>query len=132
MKKLLTLIFAILCFSLYTQAQDKSSDADAVIYPYSDPMPSFPGGIDKMMDFIADSLRYPNIEACVQGRVILRFVVQKDGSLDSIHVMRSLESNFDKEAIRVVKAMPKWTPGRKDGENVAVWFTLPILFRLAH
>lgn len=95
MKKLLTLIFAILCFSLYTQAQDKSSDPDAVIYPYSDPMPSFPGGIDKMMDFIADSLRYPNIEACVQGRVILRFVVQKDGSLDSIHVMRSLESNFD-------------------------------------
>lgn len=96
-------------------------------------MPRFPKGESAMMDFIAKNLRYPVIQQCetepAQGRVIVRFRVTKTGEIDDISILRGLEDRFDKEAIRLVKSMPKWNPGKQNGENVDVYFTLPILFR---
>lgn len=95
-----------------------------------DVMPQFPGGEEKMLEFINNNIKYPNTESCVQGRVIVRFVVTKTGSIENIEVVRSLEPSFDKEAVRVIKLMPKWIPGKLNGENASVWFTLPINFRI--
>ena len=82
------------------------------------------------LKFIQDNLKYPNTESCVQGRVIVRFIVTKTGSIENIEVVRSLEPSFDKEAVRVIKLMPKWIPGKQNGVNVSVYFTLPINFKI--
>lgn len=95
-------------------------------------MPLFPGGENELLKYIGENLRYPVIdqENNVQGRVILRFVVTKTGAVDRIEVLRSLSHSADNEAIRVVKSLPKFIPGRQNGKNVSVWFTLPVTFKL--
>lgn len=102
------------------------------VFEIVEQMPSYPGGETEMMRFIGDNLKYPVVaqESGIQGRVVIRFVVTASGAIDEVKVLRSLDPSCDREAIRVVKAMPKWTPGRQNGKNVAVYFTLPILFRL--
>lgn len=95
-------------------------------------MPQFPGGESELLTFIAKSIRYPVIaqENGIQGRVIIRFVVSKTGVVSNVEVLRSLDSACDKEAVRVVKTLPKWIPGKQNGVNVPVYYTLPITFRL--
>lgn len=95
-------------------------------------MPIFPGGPIKLMEFIKNNLHYPNEkDSCAQGRVILTFVVDTDGSIDDVKVVRSVDSLLDNEAIRVVKMMPQWNPGKAyDGTPVRVKYTLPITFML--
>lgn len=95
-------------------------------------MPSFPGGEAELMKFIGDNLRYPTSasELGIEGRVTIRFVVSKTGEVKDVEVIRGLDPACDKEAIRVVKMMPNWIPGRQNGRNVPVYFTLPILYRL--
>lgn len=95
-------------------------------------MPQFPGGQGELMKFVQGNLRYPTIAAenGIEGRVIVRFVVTKDGTVSDIQVLKGLDSSCDKEAIRVVKAMPKWIPGKQNGRAVPVYFTLPVLFKL--
>lgn len=102
------------------------------VFDIVEQMPKFPGGEAEMMKFIGENLRYPVVaqESGIQGRVTIRFVVTADGSIDEVKVLRPLDPSCDREAIRVVQSMPKWTPGRQNGKNVAVYFTLPILFRL--
>ena len=102
------------------------------IFEIVEQMPSFPGGDAEMMKYIGENMRYPVVaqESGIQGRVVIRFVVTAQGTIDDVKVLRSLDPSCDKEAIRVVKSMPKWTPGRQNGKNVAVYFTLPVLFRL--
>lgn len=100
------------------------------VYEVIEEMPKFPGGDEKILKFISDNIKYPNTESCVQGRVIVRFVVTKTGSIENIEVVRSLEPSFDKEAVRVIKLMPKWIPGKQNGVNVSVYFTLPINFKI--
>lgn len=99
-------------------------------YEAVEQMPTFPGGETELMKFIRDNLKYPVIaqENGIQGRVILRFVVSKTGTIDNVTVLRSLDPTCDKEAIRVVKSMPKWIPGKQNGNNVPVYFTLPVVF----
>ena len=101
-------------------------------YEAVEQMPTFPGGEAELMKFIRDNLKYPVIaqENGIQGRVILRFVVSKTGTIDNVTVLRSLDPTCDKEAIRVVKSMPKWIPGKQNGNNVPVYFTLPVVFKL--
>ena len=96
---------------------------------YLETSPTFPGGYEAMLKFIGDSLRYPQSEACVQGRVYLRFVVDTLGQLNDITVLRGLHPDFDAEAIRVVERMPRWEPGKLNGIKVPVYFNLPIKFR---
>lgn len=95
-------------------------------------MPQFPGGQSELMKFISNNLKYPTIAAenGIEGRVIVRFVVGKDGSVSDIQIQRGLDASCDKEAKRVVEAMPKWIPGMQNGRAVPVYFTLPILFKL--
>lgn len=96
-------------------------------------MPSFPGGETEMFKFLSQNLRYPEAAAAQnkQGRVTVSFRVEKDGSVTSAKVVRGICPELDAEALRVVGTMPKFNPGRMNGEPVAVWYTLPITFRLA-
>ncbi|GAB6012340.1 energy transducer TonB [Viscerimonas tarda] len=96
-------------------------------------MPNFPGGMGELNKFIASNLKYPTIasENGISGRVIVRFVVGKEGKVSDIQIMRGLDASCDKEARRVVELMPKWIPGMQNGRAVPVYFTLPIIFKLA-
>lgn len=95
-------------------------------------MPTFPGGETEMQRFIAANLKYPVVaqESGIQGRVTIRFVVTKDGNISDVTVVRGIDSSCDKEAVAVVKKMPKWIPGKQNGRAVPVYFTLPIVFKL--
>lgn len=95
-------------------------------------MPQFPGGDAELMRFIGSNLKYPTIAAenGIGGRVVIRFVVGKDGRVSDIQVVRPLDPSCDKEAIRVVKSMLNWIPGMQNGRNVPVYYTLPILFKI--
>lgn len=96
-------------------------------------MPEYPGGMDAMMKFVAENLKYPEQmqKEKVEGRVLLSFVVEKDGSVTNIEEVQSPHPVLTEEAIRVVKLMPKWKPGKQDGKEVRVQFNLPITFRLS-
>ena len=102
------------------------------VFKKVDEMPRFPGGDKGMMEYISQNIKYP-VEAQnqgIQGMVVVRFVVNKTGEISDVTVLRSLTSTCDTEAVRVVKAMPKWTPGKQGGKAVDVYYTLPIQYRL--
>jgi protein TonB len=103
-----------------------------IIHEYVDQPPMFPGGEKELMKWLGDNLKYPvlAIEQGIEGRVVLRFVVGPDGSVSRVEIQRSLEPSCDREAVRVVKNMPKWIPGKKNGEAVYVYYTLPVLYKL--
>ena len=94
--------------------------------------PEFPGGEAAMYKWLGDNIVYPSAasEEGVQGRVVVEFVVGKDGSITNVRVVRPRHPALDKEALRVVKAMPKWVPGRNNGQPVKVTYTLPVTFKL--
>ncbi|MDR1809273.1 MAG: M56 family metallopeptidase [Prevotella sp.] len=118
------------------QQADKKKDAPPRskdgIFMSVEQMPQFPGGQAELMNFIGRNLKYPvkAQEDNVQGRVIVRFVVDKDGSVKDAVIQRGLSPETDAEALRVVNDMPKWTPGKENGKAVPVYFTLPIQFKL--
>ena len=111
---------------------EKGVEEKGEIYSGVEIQPYFPGGDAELMKFIRDNLRYPTIAAenGVEGRVTVRFVVAKNGEITNVEVLRGLDPSCDKEAIRVVKSMPKWIPGKQNGAAVNVYYTLPITFRL--
>lgn len=110
----------------------KESDNNE-IYENVDHLPEFPGGMPGMMKFLSANIHYPEQAQKneIQGRVLLKFVVSKDGSITDINVLKSVSKELDEEAIRVVKKMPKWTPGIKDNLKVNCHFVLPISFKLS-
>lgn len=115
-----------------TPPQDVKKDKERVVYTVAEVMPEFPGGMAAMMKFLGDSINYP-IEAKekkIQGRVVITFVVREDGVVVDPEIVRGVEDSLDKEALRVVSAMPKWVPGKQDGKAVNVKYTLPITFRI--
>lgn len=95
-------------------------------------MPLYPGGFQEMFKYLQNNINYPPQAtiAHIEGRVIVAFIVEKDGSLADIHVRRSIHPSLDEEAVRIVSAMPNWIPGEEDGNPVRVKFVLPITFRL--
>ncbi len=115
--------------NLHIRISNPNNDS---IYQQVDVMPEFPGGEKAMMQFIVDNITYPQSakDKNIQGKVYVSFVVEKDGSVDQVKVMRSIGGGCDEEAVRVVKAMPKWVPGKKDGKNVRVNYVLPFVFKL--
>ena len=102
------------------------------VFDVVEEMPSFPGGQGALMAFLSSNIKYPVVaqENGVQGRVIVGFVVERDGSISDVKVMRSVDPSLDREAQRVVKAMPKWKPGKQNGSAVRVKYTVPVVFRL--
>lgn len=131
MKKLL--FFLILGFTTLTTARTQNTDTPCdKVYQVVEQMPQFPGGQSAMMKFIADSLRYPSVVCTggVEGRIVVRFVVDCKGNIVNPLVVRSVDPLLDREAIRLVKSMPKWIPGRQNGKPVCVIYNVPIRFKL--
>ena len=102
------------------------------VFDVVEQMPSFPGGMGALMSWLSQNIKYPVIAAenGVQGRVIVQFVVEKDGSITDVKVAKSVDPSLDKEAARVVSSMPKWTPGKQNGSAVRVKYTVPVTFKL--
>ena len=102
------------------------------IFQVVETQPEFPGGMAELMKYLQKNIRYPQIckEQRVQGRVIVQFVVNADSTITDVNVIKPVNPYLDQEALRVVKAMPKWNPGKQRGEPVRVRFTLPVTFRL--
>ncbi|MDD3039347.1 energy transducer TonB [Bacteroides sp.] len=107
-------------------------EPDNTVFEAVEQMPSFPGGNQELMAYLGKNIKYPTIaqEQGTQGRVIIQFVVERDGSITDVHVARGVDPYLDKEAIRVIKGMPKWLPGKQNGKAVRVKFTVPVLFKL--
>ncbi|MBX2973287.1 MAG: energy transducer TonB [Flavobacteriales bacterium] len=147
-----TLLFGaafLLSLGAMAQAQDMpvitGEDAviDAPVYPaVSDPdfvftvveqMPEFSGGRDSLFAYIAKSVKYPEAaaEEGIQGRVFLRFIVERDGSTSDVQVLRGVHPMLDREAVRMVKAMPAWKPAKQRGQPVRVQYSLPVNFVLS-
>ena len=102
------------------------------VYDVVDQMPQFPGGFEKLKKFIEENRRYPkSLQARgIQGRVVVTFVVEKTGKISHAKVVRGVDPTLDKEALRVVRKMPQWIPGKIHGKNVDVRYTMPVDFRL--
>lgn len=102
------------------------------VYQIVEQQPSFPGGREELFKYLAYNVRYP-IDAAenkIEGRVLVTFVVEHDGSISNVNVANSVYPSLDKESIRVVSGMPKWIPGKANGKTVRVKYTIPITFRL--
>ncbi|MBO5748317.1 MAG: energy transducer TonB [Muribaculaceae bacterium] len=118
------------------QKMDIPTDCGAVameeeIYTTVDVMPEFPGGSAALMKWLASNVRYPQVaqENGISGRVIVKLVVEKDGSVSDVTVIRGVDKDLDREAMRVVRAMPKWQPGKNNGQAVRCYYNLPVTFR---
>lgn len=111
-------------------SSSKSPGSDA--FDVVEEMPVYPGGMAAMMDFFNKNMKYPKeaFDAKQEGRVIAQFVVEKDGSITDAHIVKSVSPALDAEALRIVNAMPNWTPGRQNGKPVRVKYTVPISFKL--
>jgi protein TonB len=111
---------------------DEMMEGASKVFVSVEVMPQFPGGDAELMKYLNTNIKYPAISAenGIEGRVVLRFVVGKDGRVSDIQVLKAVDPALDKEAIRVVGSMPKWIPGSQNGRHVAVYYTLPVLFRL--
>ena len=133
---LISMLFAM--GMTYAAAQEKANvksqkDSVCIIHCNYEQMPSFPGGTQALMDYLKENTRWPGSpESCVQGRVVVSFVVEKDGSIGEPKVVKSLDPAFDAEALRVVSMMPKWIPGKFYGEATRVKYSLPIIFKLSN
>lgn len=102
------------------------------VFDIVEQQPLFPGGPAALMKYLSENTKYPVVaqENGVQGRVTVQFVVEKDGSISDVHVLRGVDPSLDREAVRVVKSMPRWTPGKQNGITVRVNYRVPVLFRL--
>ena len=102
------------------------------IFTVVEQMPMYPGGDAALMGYLRDNIKYPTVAAenGVQGRVVVGFVVERDGSITDVKILRGVDPSLDREAMRVVKNMPKWTPGKQNGSAVRVKYQVPVSFRL--
>lgn len=102
------------------------------VYTYVEQPPSFPGGESELANYLRANIKYPQAakETGIQGKVYLEFIVSRNGEITDVKVIRGLHYECDKEAMRVVKSMPRWTPGKQNGHTVTVKFTLPVVFQL--
>ncbi|HZY38533.1 MAG TPA: energy transducer TonB [Mucilaginibacter sp.] len=138
MMKLLSILILFLfsVFGANAQKTDtlKKPTSDTSIYASPEHLPEFPGGIDQFMSYVGKNIRYPADAraASKQGKVILQFIVEKDGSISKVKVLRSVFPSIDAEAVRVVTSSPKWAPGTQDGYPVRVRYTIPVTFNISN
>ena len=113
-------------------AEEQPKEEETKVFDVVEQMPQFPGGQQALFEYLSKNIKYPVIaeENGVQGRVIVTFVVERDGSITDVKVVKSVDPSLDKEAQRVVKAMPHWIPGKQNGSAVRVKYTVPVTFRL--
>ena len=128
MKALMFMLALIFSFATTeTQAQKKTK-----VYDIVEVMPQYPGGMQELMQYLAKNIKYPlkAEKKGIEGKVMINFIVEKDGSISNVKVVRNIHPLLDKEAERVIKAMPKWSPGKQEGKPVRVKFNIPVAFRL--
>lgn len=110
----------------------KHVDEETKIFTVVEQMPMYPGGDAALMGYLRDNIKYPTVAAenGVQGRVVVGFVVERDGSITDVNILRGVDPSLDREAMRVVKSMPRWNPGKQNGSAVRVKYQCPVSFRL--
>ena len=116
-----------------TLIEDPSNENDSLeIFIEAEIMPEFVGGDIELSKFLSKNILYPKLakENNIEGRVVVRFVVEKDGTISNTDILRKLGFGCDEEVIRLIKSMPKWVPGKQNGKPVRVYYTLPIVFKL--
>lgn len=115
-----------------TVKEEIQEEAPQEVFVVVEEMPSFPGGDAELFRFIYDNIKYPELakENNIQGKVILRFCVTYKGTVDQVSVVRGVDPSLDEEAIRVIKMLPLWKPGKQGGKPVNVWYSVPISFQL--
>ena len=128
MRKLLLWIICLCSITAFAQSTKKNEK----VYQEVEQMPCFPDGDLAWMQYLTNNTHYPKTayENEIQGRVVIGFVVCKDGTIADVVVERSINPELDKEALRVVNSMPKWIPGKQNGKNVNVKYRVPITFRM--
>ncbi len=116
----------------YVPPEEEDVIPEQHIFMVVEQMPAFPGGQGALMKYLAEHIKYPELakESGIQGRVFINFVVEPDGSIDQVKVLRGIGGGCDEEAVRVVKSMPRWIPGKQRGKPVRVSFNLPVKFAL--
>jgi protein TonB len=114
------------------QPEPPKHEEENKVFEFVEQQPLFPGGNGALKDFLHNNVKYPVVaqENGVQGRVVVAFVVEKDGSISDVHVLKSVDPSLDREATRVVKSMPRWQPGKQNGSAVRVKFNVPVSFKL--
>ena len=133
MKKLILMLLMAECCLMTANAQKTVvSQTNQKVFDTVEQMPEYPGGMQAMIAFLQTNMKYPEdaSKQKVEGRVMVQFVVETDGSVSDVHVAKQVFPSLDAEAIRVVQAMPKWTPGKEKGKVVRVKYNLPIVFRM--
>ncbi len=119
-----------MCYFVPPSLERKSTEIkEDSIYAAVEDYPEFPGGFEELMNYINKNLRYPE-NVCVEGRVVIRFVVQKTGKISDLKILQSVSLECDKEAVRLIESMPDWIPGKQYGKNVNCYFTIPIRFKI--
>ena len=121
---------AIASFTVQNDEPEKNTDREA--FDVVEQMPEYPGGLPELMKYISMNVHYPEaaMKTGTQGRVLVQFIVEEDGTVSEAKVLKKVNDDLDAEALRVVNAMPKWTPGRQNGQPVRVKYTMPVTFRL--
>ena len=108
----------------------RSKRSEDKIFKAAEQMPQFPGGEAALKEYIDSHIQWPPMAGCARGRVVVQFVVDKTGKVGEVKVVRSVDKELDEEAVRIVKTLPKFIPGRQNGQAVSVWYTLPVTFKL--
>jgi len=111
---------------------EKPKEEETKVFDVVEQMPQFPGGPQALFEYLSKNIKYPVVaeENGIQGRVVCTFVVERDGSVTDVQVARSIDPSLDKEAVRVLKKMPRWIPGKQNGSAVRVKYTVPVTFKL--
>jgi len=133
MKKLFLMsVMALFCLMTANAQKTVVSEKNQKVYDTVDQLPEFPGGMPALISYLQNNIKYPKDaeKQKVEGRVLVQFVVETDGSISDVKVAKEVFPSLDAEGIRVVQAMPKWTPGKHKGKIVRVQYTLPIVFSL--
>lgn len=132
MKRQIMLLLVLLGLWALTGTPAVYAQSEEKVYTEVDKSPEFPGGVTAMYKFLAQNIKYPADAARrrKQGKVVTTFVVGKDGTIRDINVESGVTREVDQEAVRVIKAMPKWVPGEHEGQPVAVQYTIPINFQM--
>ncbi len=114
------------------EEKEPAADKPAEVFISVEQMPQFPGGDAALLKYLSSHINYPPMaaESNIQGRVVVQFVVDKTGKVGEVTVIRSVDKELDREAVRVCKSLPKFVPGRQNGQPVSVWYTLPVTFKL--
>lgn len=133
-KTLFTLLIIAISQSVYSQIEimEEPREDDNKVLAFAEQKPEYPGGDKAMFKFFEDNLKYPEVAKNngIEGTVVVRFVVRKDGSLSNAEILRGIGGGCDSETLRLINVMPKWIPGKNNGKLVNVTYTLPVKFKM--